>query len=138
MKGGSGTLSLGASAEGVAGGVRVAGGTLVVGLSKSLPGRIGGDVRVEAGSRLVLSDTGSIAPKSKLFLNDRDWIPSYAHVRLEDGVKAIAKEILVDGEELPHGWYGSSESDAQFVDDVHFEGPGMIHAGNFPTMMILR
>ena len=138
VKGGSGTLSLGASAEGVAGGVRVAGGTLVVGLSKSLPGRIGGDVRVEAGSRLVLSDTGSIAPKSKLFLNDRDWIPSYAHVRLEDGVKAIAKEILVDGEELPHGWYGSSESDAQFVDDVHFEGPGMIHAGNFPTMMILR
>ncbi len=140
VKGGNGVTVLAASADGIEGGVRVAGGTLVVGLSKNLPGRIGGDVRVEAGSRLVLSDTGSIAPKSKLFLNDRDWIPSYAHVRLEDGVKAIAKEILVDGEELPHGWYGPSDSlfPVNFVDDVHFEGTGRIHAGNFPTMMILR
>lgn len=69
-------------------------------------------------------------------------IPSSAartgHAVYRHGVFAYEGEIFVDGEALPHGWYGSSESDAQFVDDVHFEGPGMIHAGNFPTMMILR
>jgi hypothetical protein len=142
VKGGSGILALGASAEGVAGGVRVAGGTLRVGATdaagKLHPGRIAGDVRVEAGSRLVLCDTGAVSPKSKLFLNDRDWIPSVGHVRLEAGAKPVVKDILVAGEPLAHGWYGSSESSAKFVDDVHFEGPGMIHAGSFPTMMILR
>ena len=141
VKGGSGILALGASAEGVAGGVRVAGGTLEIGVrdgSALHPGRIGGDIRVEAGSRLVLRDTGAISPMSKLYLNDRAWIPSHAHVRLEAGVKAVVKEIFVAGEALPHGWYGSSDSDAQFVDDVHFEGPGMVHAGSFPTMMILK
>ncbi len=142
VKGGSGILALAASADGVEGGVRVAGGTLLVGATdaegKLVPGRIGGDVSVEAGSRLVLCDTGSIAPKSKLYLNDRDWIPSFAHVRLEEGAKAVVKEIFVCGEALPHGWYGSSDSAAKHVDDVHFEGPGMIHAGSFPTMMILR
>ena len=144
VKGGSGILALAASAGGVVGGVRVAGGTLQVGAAdaegKPVPGRIGGDVHVEAGSRLILCDTGSIAPKSKLFLNDRDWIPSYAHVRLEEGVKAVVKEILVAGEELPHGWYGSSDAllPVDFVDDVHFEGTGRIHAGSFPTMMIFK
>lgn len=141
VKGGSGILALAASAEGVAGGVRVAGGTLRLFATvdgTNHVGRIGGDIAVEAGSRLVVGDRSSIVPGSKLFLNDRDWIPSVGHVRLEAGAKAIVKEIFVDGEALPHGWYGSSESDAQFVDDVHFEGPGMIHAGNFPTMMILR
>ena len=153
VKGGNGILKLLATAEGVAGGVRVAGGTLELGAetvrrtegtnvveTAAVRGRIGGDVHVEAGSRLVLCDTGSIAPKSKLFLNDRDWIPSYAHVRLEEGVKAVVKEILVAGEELPHGWYGSSDAllPVDFVDDVHFEGTGRIHAGSFPTMMILK
>ena len=142
VKGGNGILALAASAEGVEGGVRVAGGTLRVGATdaagKLHPGRIAGDVRVEAGSRLVLCDTGAVSPKSKLFLNDRDWIPSVGHVRLEAGAKPVVKDILVAGEPLAHGWYGSSESSAKFVDDVHFEGPGMIHAGSFPTMMILR
>ena len=144
VKGGSGILALAASADGVAGGVRVAGGTLEVGVRNVagtyFPGRIAGDVRVEAGSRLVLRDTNALAPKSTLSLNDRGWIPSYAHVRLEEGVKAVVKEILVDGEAAPHGWYGSSDSllPVDFVDDVHFEGTGRIHAGSFPTMMILR
>ncbi|MBQ3810827.1 MAG: hypothetical protein II839_08440 [Kiritimatiellae bacterium] len=142
VTGGNGTVDLGASADGIAGGVRVAGGTLQVGATdaegKPVPGRIDGDVHVEAGSRLVLCDTGSIAPKSKLFLNDRGWIPSVAHVRIEEGGKPVVKEILVAGEPLAHGWYGSSESDAQFVDDIHFEGLGKIHAGSFPTMMILK
>ena len=141
VKGGSGTIALGASAEGVAGGVRVAGGTLRLFATvdgTNHVGRIGGDIAVEAGSRLVVGDRSSIVPGSKLFLNDRDWIPSVGHVRLEAGVRAVVREILVAGEPLAHGWYGSSDSAAKHVDDVHFEGSGMIHAGSFPTMMILK
>lgn len=141
VTGGNGTIALGASAEGVAGGVRVAGGTLRLFATvdgTNHVGRIGGDIAVEAGSRLVVGDRSSIVPGSKLFLNDRDWIPSVGHVRLEAGVRAVVREILVAGEPLPHGWYGSSDSAAKHVDDVHFEGPGMIHAGSFPTMMILK
>lgn len=140
VKGGNGILALAASADGVAGGVRVAGGTLVLGAmdegGTNRVGRVAGDVVVEAGSRLVVGIQKSFAPHVRLFLNDRDWIPSYAHVRLES--KAYVDEIFVDGEPLRHGWHGSSESDAQFVDDAHFEGPGMIYAGKIPTMMILR
>ena len=141
VTGGNGTVALGASADGIVGGVRVAGGTLQLGVAvngTNHVGRIGGDIAVEAGSRLVVGDKMSIAPGSKLYLNDRKWIPSYAHVRIED--KAVVREIVVDGEPLPHGWYGSSDSilPVTFVDDVHFEGTGRIHAGNFPSMMILR
>jgi len=144
VKGGSGILALGASAEGVAGGVRIAGGTLALGArdgeGKIAPGRVAGDVRVEAGSRLVVRDKASFAPGVRLFLNDRDWIPSYAHVRLESD--ASAAKLFVCGEAMPNGYYGSSEaalvhSDIN-VDDVHFEGPGVLWAGVRPTMMIFR
>ena len=144
MKGGSGILALAASAEGVAGGVRVAGGTLALGVpgtgGTNFVGRVAGDVRVEAGSRLVVRDKASFAPGVRLFLNDRDWIPSYAHIRLESN--ASAAKLFVCGEAMPNGYYGSSEaalvhSDIN-VDDVHFEGPGVLWAGVRPTMMIFR
>lgn len=144
VKGGSGILALAASAEGVAGGVRVAGGTLALGVpgtgGTNFVGRVAGDVRVEAGSRLVVRDKASFAPGVRLFLNDRDWIPSYAHIRLESN--ASAAKLFVCGEAMPNGYYGSSEaalvhSDIN-VDDVHFEGPGVLWAGVRPTMMIFR
>lgn len=143
VKGGSGVLALGASAEGVEGGVRVAGGTLALGAvinGTNHVGRIGGDIVVEAGSRLVVRDKASIVSGSKLILNDRNWIPSFAHVRLEEGVKAVVKDFLVDGEALPHGWYGSSDHllPVNFVDDVHFEGSGILVVGIPPTLMLLR
>ena len=146
MKGGSGILALAASAEGVKGGVRVAGGTLALGAvdgsGRLRPGRVAGDVVVEAGSRLVVRDKQSFAPHVRLFLNDRDWIPSYAHVRMESDA-SVAK-LFVCGEAMPNGYYGSSEAaDAHptaeiYVDDVHFEGPGILWAGIRPTMMIFR
>ena len=139
VKGGSGTLQLGASAEGVAGGVRVAGGTLALGAvvnGTNHVGRVAGDVTVEAGSRLVVRDKASFAPGVRLFLNDRDWIPSFAHVRVESN--ASAAKLFVNGKPMPNGYYGSSVSTADIVDDVHFEGPGVLWAGVRPTMMILK
>ena len=91
VKGGNGVTILAAPATGISGGVRVAGGTLELleakarradGTNVIVRGRVAGDVRVEAGSRLVVGSQKSFAPRVRLFLNDRDWIPSYAHVRL--------------------------------------------------------
>ena len=143
VKGGSGTLQLGASLEGLAGDVRVAGGTLALGAAANGTnhvGRVAGDVTVEAGSRLVVHDKASFAPGVRLFLNDRDWIPSFAHVRMESN--ASAATLFVNGKPMPNGYYGSSEaalvhSDIN-VDDVHFKGSGVLWAGVRPTMMILK
>ena len=145
VKGGSGVLALGASAEGVAGGVRVAGGTLALGAvvnGTNHVGRIAGNVRIEAGSRLVVRGGASFASGVRLHLNDRDWIPSFAHVRLE--ANAEIARLLVNGEPMPNGYYGSSEASIAhptvdvIVDDVHFEGPGVLWAGVRPTMLILK
>ena len=149
VTGGNGTIALAASAAGVKGGVRVAGGTLDLGAvdgSGTLhPGRVAGDVRVEAGSRLVVRDKASFAAGARLFLNDRDWIPSYAHVRLEPMEGNVeVKKLYVAGEPMPNGYYGSSEAAAAHptadvvVDDVHFEGTGLLWAGVRPTMLIFK
>ena len=139
VTGGNGTVALGASADGIAGGVRVAGGTLALGAvvnGTNHVGRVAGDVIVEAGSRLVVRDKASFAPGVRLYLNDRDWIPSFAHVRLE--ANAEIARLVVNGEPMPNGYYGSSDSAAEIVDDVHFEGPGVLWAGVRPTMLILK
>ena len=83
-----------------------------------------------------MRDKSAFAPGVRLYLNDRDWIPSYAHVKLESN--AGVARLLIDGEPLPNGYYGSSESTAANVDDVHFEGPGVLWAGVRPTMLILK
>ena len=148
VTGGNGTIALGASAEGVAGGVRVAGGTLELlnrtvrlanGTDVVARGRIAGDIRVEAGSRLVVHGAACINPGSTLFLNDRDWIPSVGHVQLLDPSRPVyVRDLVVGGKALPHGYYGSSASGAEHADDVHFEGPGVLYAGTLPTLMIFR
>ena len=139
VKGGNGVTVLAASAAGVSGDVRVAGGTLALGAvvnGTNHVGRVAGDVIVEAGSRLVVRDKASFAPGVRLYLNDRDWIPSFAHVRLE--ANAEIARLIVNGERMPNGYYGSSDSAAEIVDDVHFEGPGVLWAGIRPTMLILN
>lgn len=148
VTGGNGTIALGASAEGVSGGVRVAGGTLELlnrtvrlanGTDVVARGRIAGDIRVEAGSRLVVHGAACINPGSTLFLNDRDWIPSVGHVQLlQPGRPVYVRELVVGGKTMPHGYYGSSASGAEHADDVHFEGPGVLYAGTLPTLMIFR
>ena len=140
VKGGSGTLQLGASAEGVKGGIRIAGGTLALGApnagGRMHVARVAGDVVVEAGSRLVVRRGNPFEKDVRLCLNDREWIPSHAHVRVESD--AIVPWLFVGGKALERGTWGSSASAAENVDDVHFDGPGILTVGIPPTMMILR
>ena len=140
VKGGSGTLQLGASAEGVKGGIRIAGGTLALGApdagERMHVARVAGDVVVEAGSRLVVRRGNPFEKDVRLCLNDREWIPSHAHVRVESD--AIVPWLFVGGKALERGTWGSSASAAENVDDVHFDGPGILTVGIPPTMMIFR
>ena len=140
VKGGSGTLQLGASAEGVKGGIRIAGGTLALGApdagGRMHVARVAGDVVVEAGSRLVVRRGNPFEKDVRLCLNDREWIPSHAHVRVESD--AIVPWLFVGGKALERGTWGSSASAAENVDDVHFDGPGILTVGIPPTMMIFR
>ena len=140
VKGGSGTLQLGASAESVKGGIRIAGGTLALGApnagGRMHVARVAGDVVVEAGSRLVVRGGNPFEKDVRLCLNDREWIPSHAHVRVESD--AIVPWLFVGGKALERGTWGSSASAAENVDDVHFDGPGILTVGIPPTMMIFR
>ena len=140
MKGGSGTLQLGASAEGVKGGIRIAGGTVALGApnagGRMHVARVAGDVVVESGSRLVVRGGNPFEKDVRLFLNDREWIPSHAHVRVE--LDAIVPWLFVGGKALERGTWGSSASAAENVDDVHFDGSGILTVGIPPTMMIFR
>ena len=140
VKGGSGTLQLGASAEGVKGGIRIAGGTLALGApdakGRMNVARVAGDVVVEAGSRLVVRGGNTFEKDVRLFLNDREWIPSHAHVRVESD--AIVPWLFVGGKALERGTWGSSASAADHADDVHFEGPGVLTVGIPPTLMLLK
>ena len=140
VKGGNGTLAVGASLQGAEGGIRIAGGTLSLGApdagGRMRAARIAGDVRVEAGSRLDVRARGVFATGVRLFLEDREWIPSVGHVRLAED--AAVDRLFVCGMRMPDGWYGASGSGAERVDDVHFEGPGRLWVGIRPTTMILR
>ena len=140
VKGGSGALVLGASAAGIAGGVRVAGGTLALGApdgdGRMRPSRVSCDVVVEAGSRLVVRARNALSSETRLALRDRPWIPSVAHVRLEEN--ACVRELCFGDSAASSGTWGSSESSAEHVDDVHFEGPGVLTVGVHVSLMILR
>ena len=69
-------------------------------------------------------------------LRDRPWIPSVAHVRLEEN--ACVRELCFGDSAASSGTWGSSESSAEHVDDVHFEGPGVLTVGVHVSLMILR
>ena len=140
VKGGSGTLELGATLAGLSGGVRIAGGTLAVGAPAGngalRPGFLSGNVFVEAGSRLAIRNKKALANDTRLFLRDREWIPSRGHVRLDASVFAL--ELRFGDRKAEPGSWGSSASGAEHVDDVHFEGEGVLFVGPQASLMILR
>lgn len=140
VKGGSGELALGGSLEGLSGGVRVAGGTLCLGAPDGTGamrgGRLAGTVTVEAGSRLRIRCRNAFpANRTGLSLCDRGWIPSFAHVRLDEDAAVV--QLLVDGVPVENGTWGSSESVAANVDDVHFAGSGVLRVGRQATLVVV-
>ena len=140
VKGGSGELVLGGSLEGLSGGVRVAGGTFCLGAPDGTGamrgGRLAGTVTVEAGSRLRIRCRNAFpANRTGLSLCDRGWIPSFSHVELDEDAAVV--QLFVNGVPVENGTWGSSESAAANVDDVHFAGSGVLRVGRQATLVVV-
>ncbi|MDO5320373.1 MAG: hypothetical protein Q4G65_17235, partial [bacterium] len=59
-------------------------------------------------------------------------------LELTDGVEQVFKEIVIDGHSLAAGTWGSSQSNAQHKDDVHFAGTGVANVIGKGMMILFR
>lgn len=87
----------------------------------------GTNFTASAGSTLVVSNTAVLAENRNciISLSDSPEQETRSCLLLGDGAY-FAKSMTVDGEMLHRGTWGSSESGATYVDDVHFKGPGTL------------
>jgi len=59
-------------------------------------------------------------------------------LHLDENVRQGCATLTLDGVVQDIGTYGSSESAAQYKDDEHFTGPGVLRVGRLGTMVVLR
>ena len=105
------------------------GGTVIVGFVKALSaGKFGtGSVALDKGS-LDTSSADAIDDGADLAFVDDAAGGLFAAITLTEGVQESVHEITVNGHTLVRGVWGSTESGAPNVDDVHFKGPGTVRA----------
>ncbi len=139
VKSAPGTLELHQPLDGLTGGVVVNAGRLSL-VGDATFGT--NDVSVAAGARLRLSGGRPFpARDSRLDLETREWISVHARVELENAAPVSIHRLRVNGECLPRGTYGSSESAAEFANDDLFSGPGVLRVlsdeTTLPTSLLL-
>lgn len=98
-------------------------------------------VRLEGGTtKLTLNNTDTLSQQA-LYLNDHATIGPKVNVASSEKVAKVNK-LFINGESVPRGTYGSSSSDAEFVDDEHFVGDGIVQVLSDevlrPTSIIIR
>ena len=150
VKSAGGTLRLYRPMDALTGGVWVGAGRLSLLEDATLGDN---DVFVAAGAKLRITGGDPFGKNSRLDLEDRDWISTASRIELENAEMARVWRLYVNGENLPRGYYGSSEAKAAleslasvgfpaFVDDRLFSGPGVLKAKGDdllqPALMILR
>ena len=150
VKSAGGTLRLYRPMDALTGGVWVGAGRLSLLEDATLGDN---DVFVAAGAKLRITGGDPFGKKSRLDLEDRDWISTASRIELENAEMARVWRLYVNGENLPRGYYGSSEAEASmaalasvgypaFVDDRLFSGPGVLKVTGDdllqPALMILR
>ena len=57
---------------------------------------------------------------------------------LAEGVVQKCEMLMIDGVRVRGGLWGSSESGATYVDDVHFSGKGMLSVRRCPLIITVR
>lgn len=108
--------------------------------SSNIPAEIDVPVRMEGfGSILQIDVAGSLC-NQELHLNDHaNEGPKV--IPLADTTESVAK-LYINGKTMNRGTYGSSESAAEFVDDEHFIGTGMIDVrsddGVYMTIIVIK
>lgn len=98
-------------------------------------------VRLEGGTtKLTLRNLNTLLQQS-LYLNDHATIGPKVNVASSEKVAKVNK-LFINGESVPRGTYGSSSSSAEFVDDEHFVGDGIVQVLSDevlrPTTIIIR
>jgi autotransporter-associated beta strand protein len=91
---------------------------------------------VAAGTgTLMLENSNAIADTASLSINNG------AHVTLASGINETVRYLNIDGIYMPIGTYGATGSSAQYKDDTHFAGAGILtvlRSANRGSMIIFR
>ncbi|MFO7938097.1 MAG: hypothetical protein R6V06_10905, partial [Kiritimatiellia bacterium] len=116
-KGGDGNLTLTGTESDTTGDFIVDAGTLTVADGSSL----GNSTNIVVnGGAIHIEGEGAITADAALFIND------YAYMNIEPNVYPVVDRFFVDGVERAPGEWGSTESGAEYTDDAHFQGEGML------------
>ncbi len=132
----TGNLELGGDQTGIADEIVVAGGCLALGsaeygimLADNLP------IRVCAGAKLILPSRNAVA-KNPVKIDGSAEAFGKVELPVNQTCASLAVRDVYESTEwttLPEGTYGSSESNAEFVRDDLFVGPGVLTVGEAPT-----
>ncbi len=87
---------------------------------------------VSAGSTLVVSNTAAFVANSCVEIVDAPDQATKSCLLLGDG-EYSARSMTVDGQQLFRGTWGSSQSGAEWVDDIHFKGTGTLTLSKGPS-----
>ena len=137
------TTDIGCRVAGTAGFVKSAGGTLQ--LHQPMDRLFGGvwvgagrlsllddatlgdnDVSVAAGAKLRIAGVSPFGRDARLDLEDRDWISTNSRVERDNGAENRVRRLYVNGVSQKRGTYGATGSGAEFIDDKHFSGTGVL------------
>ena len=123
VKSAGGTLQLHQPMDGLSGGVWVGAGRLSL-LDDATLGD--NDVAVAAGAKLRIAGISPFGREARLDLEDRDWISTSSSVELDNGAENRVRRLYVNGVSQKRGTYGATGSGAEFIDDKHFSGTGVL------------
>ncbi|NLE41019.1 MAG: hypothetical protein GX615_04205, partial [Lentisphaerae bacterium] len=137
---GYGNLLLSGDQTGIDGEIVVNNGTLMLGsLDGAAKAQIDADVRIVSGASTVKVNVLGTLNKVNVHFDDVDRFSG--KLELPAGQTEICRMLFIgDGEEsMPRGTYGSSASTAEFVDDAHFTGTGVlvVTRDNFATPSVI-
>ena len=140
-----GHLEIAGDQTGIDGSIDVNGGTLFLGAANGSEGvTIDVPIRILPNATVKVMRTGTLRDIEITF---DDVAAQHGKLVLPDGeTEACAKAYILDemGERISvvRGTYGSSESSAEFIDDEHFSGTGVLRVRlddlRQPTILIFR
>lgn len=132
IKAGTAQLVLAGTNSTAAGSMIVSNGTLLVAANATL----GTSTNI-----VVASGTLSLQTQTAIADNAMLSIVTGAHITLATGVNETVGYLVIDDVYMPVGTYGATGSGAQFIDDTHFAGDGILtvlKSTNPGTIVIVR
>lgn len=132
-----GNLCLVGDQTGIVGEIAVNGGTLAIGTADAdCSLAVGIPIRVCTGAKLLLPTVTNAVAASSIKLDGAGKNSAKVILPVNQTCASLAVRDVYESNEwttLPEGTYGSSESNAEFVRDDLFVGPGVLTVGEAPT-----